>query len=142
MGLFKARRFARGVSLVAAVLLCLGLFLLPLTATGFEVPSALAMANSPRVDQEANGNGYPLNGPYLVVVSAEEAQDADKDPLNADLLSALLLVVCFGAIVGWLLASGRGQRAFHFVGLDHRPSLVTAAALLSEDRSFLGVFRL
>jgi hypothetical protein len=138
MGLFKAWRFARGVSLVAAVLLCLGLFLLPLPATGFEVPSALAMANSPRVDQEANGNGYPLDGPYLVVVSAEEAKDANKDPLNADLLRALLLVGCFGAIVRWLLANGRGRRAFRFVGLDHGPSFVSAL----EDGSFLGVFRL
>ncbi len=138
MGLFKAWRFARGVSLVAAVLLCLGLFLLPLPATGFEMPSALAMANSPGVDQEANGNGYPLDGPYLVVVSAKEAKDANKDPLNADLLRALLLVVCFGAIVGWLLANGRGRRAFRFVGLDHRPSFVSAL----EDGSFLGVFRL
>jgi hypothetical protein len=138
MGLFKAWRFARGVSLVAAVLLCLGLFLLPLPATGFEVPSALAMANSPRVDQEANGNGYPLDGPYLVVVSAEEAKDANKDPLNADLLRALLLVGCFGAIVRWLLANGQGRRAFRFVGLDHGPSFVSAL----EDGSFLGVFRL
>jgi hypothetical protein len=137
MGLFKAWRFARGVSLVAAVLLCLGLFLLPLPATGFEVPSALAMANSPRVDQEANGNGYPLDGLYLVV-SAEEAKDANKDPLNADLLRALLLVGCFGAIVRWLLANGRGRRAFRFVGLDHGPSFVSAL----EDGSFLGVFRL
>ena len=138
MGLFKAWRFARGVSLVAAVLFCLGLFLLPLPATGFEVPSALAMANSPGVDQEANENGYPLDGPYLVVVSAKEAKDANKDPLNADLLRALLLVVCFGAIVGWLLANGRGRRAFRFVGLDHGPSFVSAL----EDGSFLGVFRL
>ena len=138
MELFKAWRFARVVPLVAAVLLCLGLFLLPLPATGFEVPSALAMANSPGVDQEANEDGYPLDGPYLVVVSAKEAKDANKDPLNADLLRALLLVVCFGAIVGWLLASGRRRRAFRFVGLDHRLSFVSAL----EDGSFLGVFRL
>src|SRR3712207_4687185 len=138
MGLFKAWRFGRGVSRVAARLLCLGRFLLPLPATGFEVPSALAMANSPHVDQEANRNGYPLDGPYLVVVSAEEAKDANKDPLNADLLRALLLVGCFGAIVRWLLANGRGRRAFRFVGLDHGPSFVSAL----EDGSFLGVFRL
>ena len=138
MGLFKAWRFARGESLVAAVLLCLGLFLFPSPATGFEVPSALAMANSPRVDQETNGNSYPLDGPYLVVVSAKEAQEANKDPLNADLLRALLLVVCFGAIVRWLLANGRGRRAFRFVGLDHGPSFVSAL----EDGSFLRVFRL
>ena len=50
----------------------------------------------------------------------------------------LLFVICFGAIVGWMLAYGRGQRAFRFVGLDHRSSFGTAL----ENRSSLGMFRL
>src|SRR5215211_7687304 len=55
----RFRYVARGVSLVVAFLLCLGVFLLPLPATGSEVPSALAMANLPGLDQETNGNGHP-----------------------------------------------------------------------------------
>jgi hypothetical protein len=130
MRLFRSWWYARGTSLLAMViLLCLGacLSLLP---TELEVSAALTPAHSSPLDQGANGA-------YLAVPQ-EEAEDADKDPVNAGLLSELLLVFCFGAIVGWLLANGRGQRAFRFVGLDHRPSIVGAL----EDRSFLGVFRL
>lgn len=48
----------------------------------------------------------------------------------------LLFVICFGAIVGWMLAYGRGHRAFRFVGLDHRSSFGTAL----ENRSSLGMY--
>jgi hypothetical protein len=129
MGLFKAWRFAPGVSLVAAVLLCLGVFVVPLPATGPGEPSSLAMANSPRVDQGANGNSHPLDGTYLYVVYAEEAEDAEKDPINAELLTMLLLAASFfGTRQGALLCS---------LGVV-RPSLATAC----EDLPFLGVFRL
>lgn len=50
----------------------------------------------------------------------------------------LLFVICFGSIIGWMLAYGRGQRAFRFVDLDHRSSFGTAL----ENRSSLGMFRL
>ena len=64
----RIRYVARGGSLVVAFLLCLGVFLLPLPATGSEVPSALAMANLPRLDLATNGNGYPLDETYLVAL--------------------------------------------------------------------------
>jgi hypothetical protein len=50
----------------------------------------------------------------------------------------LLFVICFGAIVGWMLAYGRGLRACRFVGLDHRSPFGNAL----ENRSSLGMFRL
>jgi Na+-translocating ferredoxin:NAD+ oxidoreductase RnfD subunit len=50
----------------------------------------------------------------------------------------LLFVICFGAIVRWMLAYGRGQRACRFVGLDHRSPFGNAL----ENRSSLGMFRL
>jgi hypothetical protein len=106
----RFRYVARDVSLVVAFLMCLGVFLLPLRATGSEVPSALATANLPRVDQETNGNGHPLDGAYLVT-PAEEAEDPDKYPLNAELLTMLLLTVSFGATVGWLLRNAQRQGA-------------------------------
>jgi hypothetical protein len=130
MRLFRSWWYARSTSLLAMViLLCLGacLSLLP---TELEVSAALTPAHSHHSDQGAH-EGF-------LAVSPEEAEDAGEGPVNAGLLSELLLVFCFGAIVGWLLANGRGQRAFRFVGLDHRPSIVSAL----EDRSFLGVFRL
>src|SRR5215207_785966 len=62
----RFRYVARFGSLVAAFLLCLGVFLLPLPASGSVVPSALAMANLPRFDLVTNGNDHPLDGTYLV----------------------------------------------------------------------------
>jgi hypothetical protein len=118
------------ISLVAAVLLCLAVFVVPLSATGPGEPSSLPMANSPSVDQGgANGNGHPLDGTYLFVVSAEEAEDAEKAPINAELLTMLLLAASsFGTREGVLLCS---------LGVV-RPSSATAR----EDPPFLGVFRL
>lgn len=132
----RFRYVARGVSFVAAFLLCLGVFLLPLPATGSEMPTALSMANLPLVDQESNGNGHPLNGTY-VVAPGEEAEDAEKDPLNAELLTMLLLTVSFGATVGWLLTNAQGQGASCSWAVIS-PSLASAC----EDLLFLGVFRL
>ena len=132
MKLFRLSRYARSTSPRATViLLCLGAFL-ALLPTELEVSAALTPAHSSHLDQGANEA-------YLAVPQEEEAEgNADGPTVNADLLSALLLVVCFGAIVGWPLANGRGQRAFRFVGLDRRPSFASAFG----DRSFLGVFRL
>jgi hypothetical protein len=123
-------------SLVVAFLLCLGVLLLPLPATGSEVPSALAMANMPRLDLAANGNGHPLDETYLVA-PVEEAEDGEKSPLNAELLTMLLLTLCFGLSVGWLLRNAQLQGAFCSLGFV-RPSFATTC----EDLPFLGVFRL
>jgi hypothetical protein len=132
MRLFRSWQYARGRSLLAMViLLCLGAFL-ALLPTELEVSAALTPAHSSPLDQGANEA-------YLAVPQEEAAEGNAAGPtVNADLLSALLLVVCFGAIVGWPLANGRGRRAFRFVCLDRRPSFVSTL----EDTSFLGVFRL
>ena len=132
----RFRYVARFGSLVVAFLLCLGVFLLPLPATGSEVPSVLAMANMPRLDLETNGNGYPLEGTYLVA-PGEEAEDADKEPLNAELLTMLLLTLCFGLSVGWLLRNAQRQGALSSLAVVH-PSFATTC----EDLPSLGVFRL
>jgi hypothetical protein len=135
----KAWRFARNVLRVAAVVLCFGVFLsfLSLPATESEVPSAFGMGNMAHVDQETNGNAPPLDGTYLLAL-AEEAEDTVQRPVNADLLTMLLLAAsCLAPRVGWLLTNTQRQGAFCSLGVVH-PSLVTSL----EDRSFLGVFRL
>jgi hypothetical protein len=132
----RFRYVARFGSLVVAFLLCLGVLLLPLPATGSEVPSALAMAHSPRLDLATNGNGHPLDETYLVA-PGEEAEDAEKDPLNAELLTMLLLTLCFGLSVGWLLRNAQRQGALCSLGFV-RPSFAT----ICEDLPSLGVFRL
>jgi hypothetical protein len=132
----RSRYVARGVSFVVALLLCLGVSLLPLPATGSEVPSALAMANLSSLDLATNGNGHPLEEAYLVA-PAEEAEDADKYPLNAELLTMLLLALCFGSSVGWLLRNAQRQGA-----LCSLAGVRWSFATICEDLPFLGVFRL
>jgi hypothetical protein len=130
------RCVARGVSLVVAFVVCFGVFVPPLPASGSEVPSGLDMANLPRVDLETNGNGQLLDGTYLIA-PGEEAEDGEKSPLKAELLTMLLLTLCFGLSVGWLLRNAQRQGALCSLGFV-RPSFATTC----EDLPFLGVFRL
>jgi hypothetical protein len=132
----RFRYVARGVSLVVALLMCLGVFLLPLRAAGSEVPSALAMANLPRFDLETNGNAPPLDGIY-VVAFGEEVEETDKYPLNAELLTMLLLTASFGLSVGWLLRNAQRQGALCSLAV-----VGASFATACEDLPFLGVFRL
>jgi hypothetical protein len=137
MRLFGHRRFTHCSSLVAAALLLTLVPLLFWSVTGAEVPGTLAKADWSQMGKGANGDELPLNGSYLAV-PGEEAQDSGRGPVNAGLLTALLLAFCFGAMIGWLLANGWGQEAFHSSGITGRPSFMTTR----KDRPFLGVFRL
>ena len=137
MTLFGLRRLTHCASLVAAALLLCLAPLLFWSATGAEVPGTLAKANWSQMGQGANGDELPLNGSYLAV-PGEEAQDSDRGPVNASLLTALLLAYCFGAMIGWLLANDWGQQAFRSSGITGGSSFVTTR----KDGPFLGVFRL
>jgi hypothetical protein len=128
MGLSKAWRFVRGGWLVAAVLVCLGSFLCFLP-TELDVSTVLTPAHSPPLHQGAD-EGY-------LAVAQLEAAESDKNPVNADLLTMLLLVVFFGASVGWLLTNSQRQGALCSLGVV-RPSLANAC----KDLPLLGVFRL
>ena len=137
----KAWRFLRSGSVVVAVLLlCLGfsLTLLSLPARGSQDPSALGMANVQSVDQGPNREAPPQDGTYYPFALAEEA---DKEPVNAGLLTVLFLAASFfGASVGWLLTNAQGQGALCF------SSLGVVGEVLGRVREdylpFLGVFRL
>ena len=99
--------------LAGVVLSCLGvLSFLPTTAP--EVPSALAVE--------------------------EEVQERDRRPVNAYLLTTLLLGgASFGVSILWLTTNARRRRgAICSWGFDERPWLAAAR----EGPSFLGVFRL
>ena len=127
---FKAWRCARGASLMAAVLLCVGAFLC-LLPTELGISAALTPADSTPLDQGAD-EGY-------LAVPQEEAQEAEKEPVNADLLTALLLLaLSFGATGVELLINGRRQGSFRSLGIDRCRWLLSAL----EARPFLGVFRL
>src|SRR5215212_10711919 len=137
MRLFGLRRLTHRASLVAAALLLCLAPLLFWSATGSEVPGTLAKADWSQMGQWANGDELPLNGNYLAV-TGEETQDSGRGPVNAGLLTALLLAFCFGAMIGWLLANDWGQEAFRSSGITGRPSFMTTR----KDRRFLRVFRL
>ena len=122
--------------LAMIIFVWVGVFL-SLLATCLEVPAALTTAHSPHVDKGAGWKVHPLEAIYLAI----RAEEVDEHPVNAELLSALLLLllaVSLGAIVVRVLSNGRGQGAFRSLGIDRRRRLLSAF----EDRSFLGVFRL
>jgi len=137
----KAWRFLRSGSVVVAVLLlCLGfgLTLLSLPARGSQDPSAFGMANVQSVDQGPNREAPPQDGTYYPFALPEEA---DKEPVNAGLLTVLFLAASlFGASVGWLLTNAQGQGALCLC------SLGVVGEVLGRVREdylpFLGVFRL
>ena len=137
----KAPRFPRGASVVVAILLlCLGvsLTLLSLPARGTQDPSALGMANVLPVDQAVRVNAPPLEGSYYPFVMAEEA---DEEPVNAGLLTMLLLAAAFlgASVVGWLRTNAQGQGALCFSSLGVGEVLGSAR---EEYLPYLGVFRL
>src|SRR3712207_6826030 len=91
MRLFRSRRFARVASLLAMViLLCVGPFF-SMLPTGLEGPAALTRAHSSHVNQGMNGDWHPLDASYLAV-PPEETEEVDRQPVNAELLTALLLL--------------------------------------------------
>jgi hypothetical protein len=138
--MFKASRFHRSGSIVAAILLlCLvgSLTLLSLPAIGSQGPSAPGIAKLLPVDQVASVNAPPLEGSYYPFALAEEA---DVDPVNAGLLTMLLLAASFfRASVRWLhtKAHGQGALCFCFLGVGDVLGSVREPYL-----PFLGVFRL
>jgi hypothetical protein len=138
------RRFARGVSVVVAVvLLCLvvGFTFNSLTAIGSQDPSALAMANVLPVDQGANRNVPPLDGTYHPFAPFALAEEGDEGPVNSGLLTMLLLAApFFGASVGWLLTNAQRQGALCSSSLGVVGEVLGSAR--EEYLPFLGVFRL
>ena len=135
MNLCRSGRFARLAPLLPIViLLCVGAFL-SVFPTELD---ALTKAHSSHMSQGTNLESHPLEGGYLAV-PLDEAEEVDKHPVDADLLSALLLLaVSFGATVVWPLPDGLGHEACRSLGIDRRRWFVSAL----EDRPFLGVFRL
>jgi hypothetical protein len=130
MGLSKALRFARGVWLVAVLMVCTGAFL-SFLPTGLDVSTGLRPADSPPLDRGAE-EGH-------LAVAQEEAGQADKVPVNADLLTMLVLGVSsfFGLSFGWALTNSQRQGISYSLNVLG-PSLARAC----ENLSSFGVFRL
>ncbi len=131
MTLFGSWRFSSGTSLAAAVLLCTVAYFSWIAS---DVPAIQTTAHSSQIEHRASGHALTASYP---AGPAEEAEDGARGPVNAALLTALLLVFSFGVSAGWPLASGRGREAFRSSGVARRSSFV-----VGEDPPFLGVFRL
>ncbi|MDF2701399.1 MAG: hypothetical protein K0S10_343 [Rubrobacteraceae bacterium] len=115
-------------------MLCIGAFL-PWLGSGPEAPGFLAGLRYSQADQGTNGGGHTPTGSYLAALG-DEAKDGDKGPVNAGLLTALL--VMFWAIVGWPLSNDPGPGASRSSNIIRRLFFVIAR----ENSPFLGVFRL
>jgi len=138
-------RFVLLPLLAGVIFCCLGVFLsffiLPLAGSGFEVAYALGTANEAHGDQGANNVYAPLPDENYPLTPAVEVEKADNSPVNAGLLTMLLLVASFfGATAGWLLTNAQGQGALCFCCLG----VVGEESSSAREPSlpFLGVFRL
>jgi hypothetical protein len=129
MVLSRTWRFTRGVSILAVAVVCVGAFLC-LLPTRLDVSTVLTPTHSPPLDPGSDQG-------YLAVI--QEAGEADKDLVNADLLMMVVLGVSsfFGLSFGWVLTNTQRQRAMCSLGVDGGPS-----ASACKDLLFLGVFRL
>ena len=90
------------------------------------------------VDRGANAPAPLPNGSYPLM-PAEEAQQTDSPPVNAHLLTMLVLACSFGvSVLMMLLINARRQGVTcSWIGDD-----CGWLAVAHEDQSFLGVFRL
>jgi hypothetical protein len=120
------------------MLCCLGVFLLSLPLSAPHVSSALGGANVEHVDRAANAPAPLPDGSYPLML-AEEAQETDSPPVNAYLLTMLMLACSFGSsVLRMLLTNARRQGAICSWCGDDRGWLAVA----HEEPSVLGVFRL
>jgi hypothetical protein len=118
-------------------MLCwLGILLSLPASSAPELPSAFAGADAAQVDRGASA---PLPDGSYPPTLAEEVQETDSPPVNASLLTMLVLSFSFGAsVLRMLLTNARRQGAIcSSSGYDRRWTSVAY-----EDPSFLGVFLL
>ena len=125
------------------MLCCLGL-LPSLPSTTSDGSSALAGAKVGHTERGADAPAAPAapgpDGSYLLM-PAEELQETDTLPVNAYLLTMLVLALAsLGTSVGWLLMTNARRRGALVCSVvdDDRGWL----AVIPESLSFLGVFRL
>jgi hypothetical protein len=124
--------------LLAGVMLCCLWVLLSMPLTAPHLSSALGGANVEHVDGGADAPA-PLPVGSYPLTPAEEAQQTDSPPVNASLLTMLMLACSLGAsVLRMLLTNALRQGAICSWSGDDRLWLAVAY----EEPSFLGVFRL
>jgi hypothetical protein len=132
-------RMRRAILLLSAgvMLSCLGIFLSLPQTTAHGVPEVPAAP----VGEDGGSNAPPPEESYPLR-AAGERQKKDELPVNASLLTMLVLVISFGGSVLWLLATNASRQgaicSWGLEGGDRR----WMAAVRQGPSSFLGVFRL
>ena len=121
--------------LLAEGMLCLGI-LLSLPASATDLPSAYVGADAAR--EVDGGINAPLSDASYPPTPAEELRETDRHPMDAPVLTMLVLCFSFGASVLWMLTNDRRRGSSCLWGVDDRPLLTVAY----EAPSFVGVFRL
>jgi hypothetical protein len=116
-------------------LCCLGSLVSLSASAASDVPSSVPSASA----NEDGGPNAPAPDANYPLTLAEEIQQTERHPVNASLLTMLLLSLSFGASVLWMLTNERRRRAAsRSWGADDRRWLAVAC----EGPSFLGLFRL
>jgi hypothetical protein len=140
MRLGKKPRMRRAILLLMAgvMLSCLGIFLSLPQTTASEVPDVPAAPAG-----ENGGSNAPPPEESYPLRAAGERQKKDELPVNASLLTMLVLAISsFGGSVLWLLATNaRRQAAICSWGLEGGDRRWLAAPREGAS-SFLGVFQL
>jgi hypothetical protein len=122
--------------LLAGVMLCLGI-LVSLPASATDLPSAYAGAEAAQEEVDGRVNAPSPDGSYSPTPPAE-VKETNKHPVNASVLTMLVLCFSLGASVLWMLTNERRRAASCLWGVEDRPWLAVAY----EGSSFLGVFLL
>ena len=125
----------RGRSLLLAgiiALCCLGLLVSFPSSAASDVPSSVPSASA----NEDGGPNAPAPDANYPLTLAEEVQQTDRRPVNASLLTMLVLSLSFAASVLWMLTNERRRAASRSWDADDRRWLAVAR----EGPSFLGVF--
>jgi hypothetical protein len=126
------------VLLLAGVMFCwLGILLSLPASSAPESPSAFVRADAAQ-EMDGGANAPPLDASSPITI-AEEVQQTERHPVNASLLTMLLLSLSFGTSVLWMLINESCRRAASGLwGVPDRQWLAVGC----EGRSLLGVFRL
>jgi len=126
--------------LCAAVLLCAHQFVGFAAGIGFS-PDPVAEHSSHSGSMGAGGGGQTQPGGY-VPASLEEVEASDEDPVNAESLASLLLVVFFGAVLGLLFGGRMWRRDVASLLTERRLASVTCCLPKQPSASRLSVFLL
>jgi hypothetical protein len=135
-----SRTQGRVLFLAGIIGLCsLGLLVsLPASAASDVVPPSSVPSVSASADEDGGPNAPAPEANYPLTLG-EEGQQAERHPVNASLLTMLVLTLSFGASVLSMATNDRRRRAASCLwGVEDRPWL----AATCQGPSFLGVFRL